>query len=162
MYTVYTPSLQWGRWYLQRSFLNVRYIVEHVLRSLSINCIRIFMRHVWKQCDHNYGRKAVKKNASESWFWSQLGAASLPAGREVVSMSGAFLHTSTPRFLWMKVELAGSFWSFIYFWSYHISNDFLAKIFLMLTSKSEVQVGGVNMVAALEVEGAWSRRARLN
>ena len=54
----------------------------------------------------------------------------------------------------MKVELAGSFWSFIYFLSYHISNDFLAKIFLKLTSKSEVQVGGVNMVAALEVEGA--------
>ena len=93
---LYTPSLQWGRWYLQRSFLNVRYIVEHVLRSLSINCIRIFIRHVWKQCDHNYGRKAVKKMPRNPGFglnWVQ------PACLQVGKWCRCLVHSSTLRHL---------------------------------------------------------------
>ena len=84
---------QWGGWYLQLPCLNVKYVVELDLRSLSTHYIRISIRHAWKQRGHNHcmlaGRKVVKNVGQESWFDNRR-ATQQPAGWEVVSTSAAF------------------------------------------------------------------------
>ena len=112
------------------------------------------------------GRKAVKNVGFDKRHaaWQRQ-----PVGREVVSTSAAFSlagHSHSHSHFGLLVTSVLLNWAGgLFLLLRHLSceskvfsqNLCAKKICWTLTSKSEAEVGGVNTVAAPEVEGAWAR-----